>query len=113
MEWFPLVRAFWPSIVSMAAGLAIIFILTPLRDSAGPFQQFFTVLALAPLAFLLFALGYGAWVYYRMAQAESGVGPICTSCGGPLGFERTGRYGDYRKCLACGTNVNNRHYRSA
>jgi hypothetical protein len=110
MGWFQLIRAFWPSIVATVGGVLAMLIVLPLRDAAGPFQSVVGFLALAPFAFLGFAFVYGGWVYYRFTQAEAGDGPICTSCGGPLGHERDGRYGDYRKCLACGTNVNNRHY---
>lgn len=62
-----------------------------------------------PLAALVFAVLHGAWVSYRLWQAERGVGLLC-ECGGLLGAERDGRYGPYRRCLACSRNVARRHY---
>jgi hypothetical protein len=59
-------------------------------------------------------LGWGALLvlvaFYNLWRWQRGDGPIC-ECGGLLGFERDGRYGPYRKCLACSRNVNERHYR--
>jgi len=62
-----------------------------------------------PVAALAFAVVHGAWVSYRLWQAERGEGLLC-ECGGLLGAEREGRYGLYRRCLACSRNVARRHY---
>jgi hypothetical protein len=47
---------------------------------------------------------------YRLWRWQRGDCPAC-DCGGLLGRERDGRYGPYRKCLACGRNLNERYYR--
>ena len=47
---------------------------------------------------------------FRLWRWERGNDPVTCDCGGLLGRERGGRYGLYRKCLACGRNVNERHY---
>lgn len=50
---------------------------------------------------------------YRLLRWQRGAGPCCPNCDGPLGHERAGyanRGGAYRKCYACGDNVNHRHY---
>lgn len=50
---------------------------------------------------------------YRLLRWERGAGHDCSHCGGPLGPERVGRArmgGAYRRCYACGSNVNHRHY---
>lgn len=110
MDWFKMIRAYWPAIVAVVASLLAMAVLSPLRDSqltAG----FFETLRWLPLGGLAFALLYGGWVTFRLAQAEHGHGHLCPRCGGPLGHERDGRYGDYRQCLACGHNANHRHYR--
>jgi len=62
-----------------------------------------------PLAMLLFAALAGARAFYRLRAAERGEGLLC-SCGGLLGRERDGRYGPYRRCLACSDNVARRGY---
>lgn len=39
---------------------------------------------------------------WRVWRWERGHGPMCPRCHGPLGSEHSGRYRDYRRCLACG-----------
>lgn len=59
------------------------------------------------------ALLMASFTTFRMWRWETGRGPSCHSCGGMLGGERDGRAsrgGAYRKCLACGMNVNHMHY---
>lgn len=41
---------------------------------------------------------------WRLWRWERGEGPMCHRCGGPLGHEIDGRYGPYRRCLACDGN---------
>ncbi len=50
---------------------------------------------------------------YRLVRWHQNKGPTCPKCGGPLGHERIGHArmgGAYRRCYACGNNVNHRHY---
>lgn len=58
-------------------------------------------------------LGMMGVATYRLYQWERGAGHGCPHCDGPLGPERAGRArmgGAYRRCHACGSNVNHRHY---
>lgn len=110
MDWFKVIRAYWPAIVALVFSFLVMGALTPLRNSqltAGLFEM----LRWLPLAGMGLSFFYGVWVTYRLAQAERGAGHLCPRCHGPLGHERDGRYGDYRRCLTCGHNANHRHYR--
>ncbi len=51
-------------------------------------------------------LGFVATV--RLWRWDQGRAPLVCECGGLLGRERPGRFGAYRKCLACSRNVNER-----
>ena len=73
------------------------------RIGSGPFTVVLApglvwaeLLALAALAFVLIT---ATW---RYAQWEKGDAPACGRCGGLLGREQRGRYGPFRRCLACG-----------
>lgn len=66
-----------------------------------------------PLVMLLVASGLAIDTTFRLVRWQRGVHPSCPKCGGPLGHERTGcarMGGAYRRCYACGNNVNHRHY---
>ena len=69
--------------------------------------------ALAPWVALA---GFGAALVmiaaptWRLWRWERGEGLICHRCGGPLGHEIDGRYGPYRRCLACDGNTSERYY---
>ena len=69
----------------------------------------FTPAKWAALAALAFGTLHGSWTAYRLWRAERGEGVLC-DCGGLLGAEIDGRYGPYRKCLACRRNIARRHY---
>ena len=47
---------------------------------------------------------------WRLWRWERGEGPMCHRCGGPLGHEIDGRYGLYRRCLACDCASAARYY---
>jgi hypothetical protein len=47
---------------------------------------------------------------FRLSQWQEDTSPGCMVCGGLLGRERDGRWGAYRKCLACGKNNSQKHY---
>ena len=53
------------------------------------------------------ALAVAAYRYWRWGRGDS---QNCMRCGGLLGFERSGRWGSYRKCLACGRNESAKIY---
>lgn len=111
-DWMA-VRAYAPSVVALLFTAASMFMLSSLPDSPlthGLMQGFRWV----PLLGLVAATGLFVAPTYRLVQWHRGVGPTCPTCGGPLGRERTGylsRGGAYRRCYACGDNVNHRHYK--
>lgn len=110
-DWIA-VRAYAPSVVALLFAAVSMFTLSSLPDSPlthGLVQSFLWV----PLLGLVAASGLFVTPTYRLVQWHRGVGPSCQTCGGPLGHERSGcvsRGGAYRRCYACGDNVNHRHY---
>ena len=106
------IRIFAPAaVVALAALLASILIA---RLGSHP------LLALAaeklewiPFGALLLAAVLACAGMYRLWRWQQGFALIC-DCGGLLGRERLGvrGRGDYRKCLACGRNINHSHYTS-
>ena len=58
---------------------------------------------------LAIALAWIAWASYRLWKWARGEANTC-ECGGLLGSDRDGRYGPYRRCLACNRTVARRHY---
>ena len=108
-EWMG-IRAFLPGTFCMLASLAAICLLSGLQDS--PYTAgLWGVFRLVSVAVFGFGLLLTAHATYRMWRWQRGEGLLC-SCGGLLGREIDGRYGPYRRCLACGRNVNERHYRA-
>lgn len=109
MDVFKTIRAYWPAIVATVLSSLAMAVLVPLRDSVLT-AGIFDVLRWGPLAGIGFALLYGGWVTYRLVQAERGDGPLCPTCGGPLGVEKYEPYSPHRTCLTCGRHANERHY---
>lgn len=101
-------KALLPGIYWMAVSLVVITILSGLRDSSHT-SALFGVLRWGPAAMFGWGICLMGRAAFRLWQWHQGVGPIC-SCGGLLGSEIHGRFGSYRKCLACSNNVNQRHY---
>lgn len=64
--------------------------------------------ALAGFAAALLMVAAPTW---RLWRWERGEGPAWHRCGGPLGHENDGRYGPYRRCMACNDNTAARYYR--
>lgn len=109
MDWFKMIRTYWPAITATFAALVVMLVLIPLRNSPLT-SGMFEILRWVPLFGLGFALHYGIWVTYRLVQAERGDGHLCPHCGGPLGIEKYRPYNPHRTCLACGKHANERHY---
>lgn len=66
-----------------------------------------------PVSLVAASVGLMGTATYRLLRWERGSGYDCSHCGGPLGPERVGHTrmgGAYRRCYACGSNVNHRHY---
>ena len=105
---FGVARAYGPTLVGLKASAVGFGLLGGLHGHpilAGMVLVWRWVPALVGLA----ALSHGAWVTWQLLQAELGSGLLC-NCGGPLGAERDGRYGPYRRCRCCGKNIARRYY---
>lgn len=101
-------KALLPGGLWMLMSLPVVWALSGLQGSPLT-DGLFSALRWGPVAMF----GWGALLtchaLYRIWQWNRGEGLLC-ACGGILGSEINGRYGLYRKCLACGDNVNCRHY---
>jgi hypothetical protein len=62
-----------------------------------------------PTAISAFGIGLFRMALFRLWRWHRGQGVLC-DCGGVLGAEINGRFGHYRRCLACRRNVNCRDY---
>lgn len=78
--------------------------------SLPSFANFMDAFDWIPPVLVVAALLWLAWAAIRLARWELGKGPDCHRCGGLLGRDRRGLYGDYRKCLGCGKAISHRHY---
>lgn len=104
MSWKVLLPgAFW-----MLMSLLVIWVLSGLQGSPLT-DGLFTTLRWGPVGMFGWGVLLIGHAFYRLWQWHRGEGLLC-GCGGMLGAEIDGRYGRYRKCLACGQNVNCRHY---
>lgn len=106
------IRAYGPAVVALLVVVLSMVVLS--RWQASPMLAGLVVLGRwVPLLALAVTFGLVVASSYRLWRWQRGEGPDCTRCGGPLGHERTGyasRGGAYRRCYACGDNVNHRHY---
>lgn len=98
-----------PAFGALALGLVLMLAFGMLRESpffAGVYAMARWLPALAIVASVILGLiaTVRLWRWDR-GQAE----PTC-ECGGLLGRPRAGRYGTYRRCLACNRNVNERNW---
>jgi hypothetical protein len=91
----------------------VAFIVAINLEDLGKNPVFYGLAGWAPwvaLAGAITALLLIAASIWRMWRWEQGEGPTCRRCGGPLGREIDGRYGPYRRCLACDYSASARHY---
>lgn len=108
LDWMYL-KACLPAGVVAIAAFVIALMLNELQ--ASPLLS--GVAGYAPWVALV---GFGAALVmiaapiWRLWRWEQGEGPMCHRCGGPLGHEIDGRYGPYRRCLACDGNTAARYY---
>lgn len=108
LEWMCL-KACVPAAVVAVGAFFIALQLKGLQDSpifAG-IAGFAPWVALGGFAAAVLLIAAPTW---RLLCWEQGEGPMCHHCGGPLGHEIDGRYGPFRRCLACGGNTSARHY---
>ena len=102
------IRMMLPAMFLVAGGITVTWILpdstsTPLL--AGVLER----VRWLPLLLALAAALWSVWVGFRWWQWHRGNALVC-KCGGLLGGEREGRFGPYRRCLACGQPTAQRHY---
>lgn len=100
-------RMYSPAIGALVIGLLLMLPVGMIRESellAGVHAMARWVPPLAILASLI--LGLIATV--RLWRWDQGRSLLVCECGGLLGRERPGRFGAYRKCLACNRKVNER-----
>lgn len=103
------VRAYGPAALALLVAVVSVAVLS--QWQASPLLVGFVVVG--PLLALAATLWLVAMPTYRLVQWQRGLGFDCPRCGGPLGHERIGHErmgGAYRRCYACGDNVNHRHY---
>lgn len=101
MHWMAL-RMYLPAIACLLGALVSTWVLSDLGQSeyTAPLAA---LLAWLPYGLLALAGLLGIVASVRLWRWEAGHALMCT-CGGLLGRERLGRYGLYRKCMACGRN---------
>lgn len=103
-------RAFVPILLLLLATVASVWLVLGLRGN--PYlSSLFEMARWIPLAGFVATLLFSTWTAYCLWRWGRGDALTC-ECGGLLGRERPGirGRGDYRQCLACGGNVNHRHY---
>lgn len=109
-DWV-VVRAYTPALVALMMAVLSMLVMSglqasPLLASFASTWRWIPLFGLAATVWLIVVPTFRLWHWNR-----GGVG--CPTCGGPLGHERAGyasRGGAYRRCYACGDNVNHRHY---
>jgi len=67
-------------------------------------------LDLAGACVLLLGVGLVGYAFYQLWQWDNGTALLCAHCDGLLGWERLGRYGIYRRCLACRRKIDRQDY---
>lgn len=106
------VRAYAPAVFALLVAVVSMAVLS--HWQANPLLAGFVAIGRwVPLLALAATIGLLVVPSYRLWRWQRGEGLDCPRCGGPLGHERAGytsRGGAYRRCYACGDNVNHRHY---
>lgn len=96
-----------------SAGLAllagVLWILSARVAEQPILSAFASVLRLASTGMMAGAIFAGVAGLIALLRWDRGQTYVCT-CGGMLGFERDGRWGVFKRCLACGRNVAKKHY---
>lgn len=104
------IRMYAPAFGLLAASMLATFAIEGIRQSAllaGVYQaaQWLPLIGFGVGALWMLITSFRLWRWNRGESTD-----VC-ECGGLLGRERDGRYGAYRKCLACTRNINERHWR--
>ena len=109
LKWMG-IKIIFPGAFWLLASLAAIWLLFGLQTSQYT-AGLWDTLRWVPVAMLGWGLLLIGHAMYRLWRWQRGEELVC-DCGGLLGRETNGRYGPYRRCLACSRNVNERHYRN-
>jgi hypothetical protein len=98
------VIAFLPAITLALSTLLVGVLLNRIIDGSPIFAAAGNIADWVVLLGMLAAFGIAVDRAVRLARWTRGEGPDCQRCGGPLGTEKLGRYGVYKKCLCCRKN---------
>lgn len=102
-------RMYAPALGALVLGLLLMVPLGMIRESqllAG----MYAAVRWAPVLAIGLSVILGLIATVRLWRWDHGRSALVCDCGGLLGSERNGRYGAYRKCLACNRDVNERYY---
>lgn len=111
-NWVAL-RAYGPAASLLALAAVCVAVLSAWPQSTL-LADLESLVSWVPIGLTVASLALIAMATYRLHRWERGAGHDCSYCGGPLGSERVGHArmgGAYRRCYACGSKVNHRHYR--
>jgi len=102
-------RMYAPAVGTLVIGLLLMLPLGMIRESpllAG----IYAVARWAPALAIAASVILGLIATLRLWRWDQERSRLVCECGGLLGRERPGRFGAYRKCLACSRNVNEKYY---
>lgn len=105
------IRSYWRAAFSLLVTVVSAVVLSEWQ--ASPLLAGFMVIVRWPLLTLAATFALVLASMYRLMQWQRGQGLDWPCYGGPLVHERTGylsRGGAYRRCYACGGDVNHRYY---
>lgn len=98
-----------PVVGALLIGLLLMLPLGMIRESSLR-AGIYAVARWAPALAIAASVIPGLIVTVRLWRWDQGRRLLVCECGGLLGRERPGRFGAYRKCLACNRDVNERYY---
>ncbi len=104
-----MVRMYAPALGALAAGLLLMLPLGMLRESPV-LAWVYAMARWLPALAIAVAVTLALVATLRIWRWDQGHSHLVCDCGGLLGRERDGRFGQYRKCLACNRNVNEKYY---
>ena len=107
LSW--LYRRYAPAVGALAIALLLMLPLGMIRESQL-LSGIYAVARLAPALAIVGSVIFGLIATVKLWRWNQGSSPLVCECGGLLGRERLGRFGAYRKCLACSRNVNEKYY---
>jgi hypothetical protein len=105
-------RAYGPAALALLAAVVSMAVLWS-WETSPLLAEVVAVARWVPLIVAVVASGLAVAATYRLVPWQRGTHVSCAKCGGPLGHERPGYArmgGAYRRCYACGDNVNHRRW---